>query len=280
MDKPAANPQSQQPIGVFDSGVGGLSVLRRIRALLPAESLHYVADSRHLPYGDKTVEQVRQRVFRIAGRLIDQGAKALVVACNTATAAAIHELREAYPLPIIGMEPGVKPAVESSRSGVVGILATQGTLQSDKFTRLVSRFGTGAEVIVQPCPGLVERIEQGRLDDAETETLLQRYLQPLREKGADALVLGCTHYPFVRPLIERLAGPGVQVIDTGWAVARQVQRQLDSADLLNKGGNSEVRFFTTGTPEQQSTLFQRLWGEAMAVRALPEEPVLRVLHHG
>lgn len=263
---------SQQPIGVFDSGVGGLSVLAHIRRRLPRERLIYAADSAHVPYGDKPTAEIRRRSLTVAESLLGLGAKALVVACNTATAAAIHDLRGHYPhLPIVGMEPGVKPAVALSRARKVGVLATTGTLRSGRFNHLLERYGGGAEVIMQPCPGLVERVERGELSDGVTEALLKRYLEPLLENGVDSLVLGCTHYPFLIPLIERLAGPNVTVIDTGPAVARQVEQRLAGQGLLNghqAGGG--IRFFTSGELDLHRPLFERLWGESLLLEPLPE----------
>ncbi|OGT91500.1 MAG: glutamate racemase [Gammaproteobacteria bacterium RIFOXYA12_FULL_61_12] len=273
MHKPLpAEATSQQPIGVFDSGVGGLSVLAHIRRRLPRERLIYAADSAHVPYGDKPTAEIRRRSLAVAESLLGLGAKALVVACNTATAVAIHDLRNHYPhLPIVGMEPGVKPAVAQSRARKVGVLATTGTLRSGRFSHLLERHGGGAEVIMQPCPGLVERVERGELSDGITEALLKRYLEPLLENGVDSLVLGCTHYPFLIPLIERLAGPGVTVIDTGPAVARQVEQRLSGQDLLNghqAGGG--IRFFTSGELDRHRSMFERLWGESLLLESLPE----------
>ena len=195
------------PIGVFDSGVGGLSVLREIRRELPFEDLLYVADSGHAPYGDKSPEAIEARATAIAEFLIGEGAKAVVVACNTATGAAARLLRARYPVPIVAMEPAVKPAVELTRTGVVGVLATRRTLASNSFTVLLGRIGGAAEILLQPCPGLVERVEAGDLDGDATRALLRDYLGPLIERGADTIVLGCTHYPHLRPLIGELAGP-------------------------------------------------------------------------
>jgi len=273
MHKPLpAEVTSQQPIGVFDSGVGGLSVLAHIRRRLPRERLIYAADSAHVPYGDKPTAEIRRRSLAVAESLLGLGAKALVVACNTATAVAIHDLRNHYPhLPIVGMEPGVKPAVAQSRARKVGVLATTGTLRSGRFSHLLERHGGGAEVIMQPCPGLVERVERGELSDGITEALLKRYLEPLLENGVDSLVLGCTHYPFLIPLIERLAGPGVTVIDTGPAVARQVEQRLAGQCLLNghqAGGG--IRFFTSGELDRHRSMFERLWGESLLLEPLPE----------
>ncbi len=264
---------SAAPIGVMDSGVGGLSVLHEIRTLLPAESLLYVADSAHLPYGDKTPAFVRQRVNHIAESLINMEAKALVVACNTATAAAVESLRERFAVPVIGMEPGVKPAVLGSRRGVVGILATEGMVKSNRMRELVQRFAGGVEVVIQPCPGLVEQVEHHALHTPETARLLKGYLAPITEQGADTLVLGCTHYPFLQPLIEDLLGPGVSVINTGEAVARRLQHLLDEAGLLNPGiAAGDVHFLSSGNGEQQRPLISRLWGEEVEVSPLVESP--------
>jgi len=247
-------------------------VLAHIRRRLPRERLIYAADSAHVPYGDKPTAEIRRRSLAVAESLLGLGAKALVVACNTATAVAIHDLRNHYPhLPIVGMEPGVKPAVAQSRARKVGVLATTGTLRSGRFSHLLERHGGGAEVIMQPCPGLVERVERGELSDGITEALLKRYLEPLLENGVDSLVLGCTHYPFLIPLIERLAGPGVTVIDTGPAVARQVEQRLSGQDLLNghqAGGG--IRFFTSGELDRHRSMFERLWGESLLLESLPE----------
>lgn len=257
-----------RPIGVFDSGVGGLSVLRHLHARLPHEHLLYVADSAFIPYGDKPAALVRERSFHIAERLIGLGAKLLVVACNTATAAAIHELRTHYALPIVGMEPGVKPGVSHSRSRRVGILATAGTLRSSKFATLMERYGAGAEVFLQPCPGLVEQIEAGALESSATRAMLQRFLAPLLEKGVDTVVLGCTHYPFVQPLIEQIVGSHIQVIDTGPAVARQVERLLAEHAIANRQNRGAVRFFSSGESASLQALFTTLWGAPVALEAL------------
>lgn len=263
-------PHPNAPIGIMDSGAGGLSVLQQVRKRLPDEPLLYAADSAHIPYGDKTPAFVRQRVDLVAESLVAMGAKALVVACNTATAAAVESLRERLAMPVVGMEPGVKPAVLSSRSGVVGILATAGMVNSQRMHSLVQRFAGEREVIVQACPGLVEQVERHALATPQTAEMLQRYLEPLLARGADTVVLGCTHYPFLRPLIERLAGNGVTVIDTGEAVARRLQQLLDEGGLLSSGANATIRYFTTASAPSQSTLFSRLLGEAVTVEPLPE----------
>jgi glutamate racemase len=258
-----------RPIGVFDSGVGGLSVLRHIRAALPEENLLYVADSGHAPYGDKPPQFIEARALAIAEFLVAADAKALVVACNTATAAAIVSLRAKFDLPVVGMEPAVKPAVEATRCGVIGVLATAGTLESAQFAGLVERFGSRARVIVQPCPGLVEQVERGDLAGPATRSLLGRFLRPLLEQGVDTLVLGCTHYPFLAPLVSEMA-PGVALIETGAAVARQLARRLEEESLLveRSGGGSE-RFCSSGDPRRLEDLLPQLWGRGLPVERLP-----------
>lgn len=221
------------PIGVFDSGVGGLSVLRELRSLLPAESFIYYADSAHCPYGGKPAAAIQARAVAITEELLAAGAKLIVVACNTATIAAVEQLRASYPIPFVGMEPAVKPACVLTKAGVVGVLATGAALGGEKFHRLVAEHGGGVRVITQPCPGLVECVEAGDLDGPRVRERVARYLEPLRAAGADVLVLGCTHYPFLRPLIQQLAGPSVTLLDTGAAVARQTRRVLEREDLLS-----------------------------------------------
>lgn len=256
------------PIGVFDSGVGGLSVLREIATLLPSESLLYVADSGHVPYGEKTADYIRQRSRSITEFLLDQGAKAIVVACNTATAAAVADLREHYSVPIIGMEPAVKPAAAATRSGVVGVLATTGTLQSARFAALLDRFAGSVTVVTQPCPGLVELIEAGELDGPRMTELLLAYTAPLIDAGCDTLILGCTHYPFVRPALERMLPEHIKLIDTGAAVARQVAARLGHHQLLSHGPERAPLFWSSGDRSVLETVLPTLWGGNAAVRQL------------
>jgi len=274
---------AQQPIGVFDSGVGGLSVLREIRRELPHEDLIYVADTAHAPYGDKPMEAVEARSVAVTERLLELGAKAVVVACNTATGAAARVLRERYPVPIVAMEPAVKPALERSRTGVVAVLATRRTLESEKFGLLLQRQVTAAEVLLQPCSGLVERVEAGDLDGADTRSMLADYLGPLMERGADTIVLGCTHYPFLTPLIGELAGAGVAVLDSGAAVARQLRRRLAESGLLAPGQRpGSERFLTSGCPVGSRPLMARLWGRGLVLEPLhrgdPAEAIAAAVH--
>ena len=257
---------SAQPIGVFDSGVGGLSVLREIRRLLPAEDLVYVADSRHCPYGAKPPNEIAARAQAITNFLIEEhGAKQIVVACNTATVAALDALRATFALPIVGMEPAVKPAAAATRTGVVGVLATGTTLAGSRFARLVERYGDGIEIVTQPCPGLVEQVEAGDLDGRRTRALVRSYVGELLARGADALVLGCTHYPFLRQTIAQEAGPKVTVIDTGPAVARQVVRLLPCPRQV---GHGTTRFYTSGDVALGWRLIEQLWGEPVRLSVM------------
>jgi glutamate racemase len=232
---------------VFDSGVGGLSVLIEIRRELPHEDLLYVADSGHAPYGDKPADEIQERAHAIVDFLVGRGAKAIVVACNTATGVSVDALRERWSIPIVGIEPAIKPGVATTKSGVVGVLATSQTIASTRFSRLVGTFGTGVDVIAQPCPGLVERIEEGDFSGVATRHLIESYVRPLVEKGADTIVLGCTHYPFVTTVIAETAGPGVAIIDPAAAVARELRRRLERAgSLTREAGAGTTRFWSSG----------------------------------
>ncbi len=263
-----ALPSADGPVGIFDSGVGGLSVLRHIHAQLPQEHLLYFADSGFAPYGEKTDEWLVQRSLAIASFLISRGAKALVVACNTATVAAIKALRHAHPsLPIVGVEPGLKPGAAATRNGKVAVLATESTLRGEKFLALRDQIGAAshAEFLLQPCGGLVERIEMGELSSAETVALLDGFLAPLLDQGADTVVLGCTHYPFVRDAIAQVVAArgaaDVTLIDTGDAVARQLARLLESAALQRPGGTpAHLHCFTSGNPDAIGKAFSDLLG--------------------
>jgi glutamate racemase len=263
--------QAEKAVGVFDSGVGGLSVLSQIRKYLPGEHLVYVADSAYIPYGCKTSEDVRDRCLLVAKFLLNQNIKALVVACNTATSMAVHTLRTELDIPVIGMEPPVKPAVHGSREGVVGVLATSGTLNSDRFNRLRLRFAVQAELFVQPCPGLVELIEQGDLQTDQMRNLLASYLQPLLDEGVDTLVLGCTHYPFILPLIRQIAGDSVSIVDTGDAIARELKRQLHTHSLLSENHqDGEVQFWSTGDTVAVQPVLSCLWGEKISLNSIDD----------
>ncbi|HEU4850819.1 MAG TPA: glutamate racemase [Telluria sp.] len=262
------------PVGVFDSGVGGLSVLRHIRALLPHEHLLYFADSGFAPYGDKPEQVVAERSLAIARFLVARGAKALVVACNTATVAAIRLLRQHYPdMPIVGVEPGLKPAAAASRNGKVGVLATEGTLCGEKFRLLMDQVSeaSGAQFLLRGCTGLADRIELGELGSEATISMLEGYVTPLLDQGADTLVLGCTHYPFVQSAIEEIvhrhAGRAVTLIDTGDAVARQLERLLAAASLLRApAGTATIECYTTASGAALGAAFENLLGYSGVVR--------------
>jgi glutamate racemase len=258
-----------RPIGVFDSGVGGLSVLRAIRQELPAEDLVYVADSAYAPYGDKPEAVIEQRANAIVEFLVGQHVKAVVVACNTATGVSAETLRSQFSLPIVAIEPALKPAVAQTTTGVVGVLATTRTLASQKFLRLMEAHGKGVEVLLQACPGLVQQVERGEFDSAATRALLDGYVRPLVARGADALVLGCTHYPFLRPLLAEVAGPAVSLIDPAIPVARELHRRLDAAGLLAGGERlGTERFFTTGSVDSVTRVIGQLWPGNVRVDSL------------
>jgi glutamate racemase len=261
---------SERSIGVFDSGVGGLSVLREIRRELPFENLLYVADSGYAPYGDRPAAFVQQRSRTVVEFLIGKGAKAIVVACNTATAVAVDSLRSIFTMPVIAIEPAVKPAAATTRSGVVGVLATTNTLTSTKFVKLVEQYADGASVLTQASPGLVEQVESGELSGERTRALVERYVDPLLEEGADTLVLGCTHFPFLTPLIQEVAGPNVAVIDPAVAVAREVRRRLKTAAFLSASTTPGwEQFWTSGPVDAVAPLVSRLWGKDAVVNRLP-----------
>jgi glutamate racemase len=255
-------------IGIFDSGVGGLSVLREIVRQLPQQDIVYLADSAHVPYGDRDAEQIRAFSRAITAFLIEQGAAVVVVACNTASAAALYPLRERFDLPIVGMEPAVKPAAQQTRSQHVGVIATRATFQGELFAQLVERFARDTVVHTQVCPGLVERVEAGLVDDAGTEALLRQYLAPMLEAGIDSLVLGCTHYPFLRPALVRVVGPDVTVIDPAPAVARQTGRMLSGMGGLRQEGTGQVTYFTTGDVHTFEAKVRRLVKFPGPVRAV------------
>lgn len=258
----------QAPIGVFDSGVGGLSVLREIHRLLPSENLLYLADSAYCPYGGRPVEQIQARAATITRWLLARGAKLVVVACNTATVTAIQYLRGRFDVPFVGLEPAIKPAAALTRSGVVGVMATEVTARGERLRSLVQRYASGVQVLTQPCPGLADRVEAGDLDGPETRALLRDFTAPLLARGADTIVLGCTHYPFLRPAIQEIVGPAVLLLETGEPVARQAARVLAERTLANPSpGQGTIRFFTTADAASVGPTISRLWGSAINVEA-------------
>jgi glutamate racemase len=258
------------PIAIFDSGVGGLSVLRHITARLPREDLIYVADQAHVPYGPRPAEEVRAFSVGIARFFLAQGARLIVVACNTATAAALTALRETFPqMPFVGMEPAVKPGARETRTGRVGVLATAGTFESQRYADLMARYASDVRLYEDPCRGLVPLIEAGQLDGGETERLLRRCLAPMLASGVDTIVLGCTHYPFVLPFITRLVGPEVAIIDPAPAVARQTQSLLVQHELATtRVGQGRLLLYTTGDPGPFATLAVRLLDRPVAVSGM------------
>lgn len=257
---------STAPVGIFDSGVGGLSVARQIHDALPAEDLLYFADTAFCPYGDRSTEEVRARSLAIGRHLEERGAKTLVVACNTASGAALEVLREALTIPVIGLEPAVKPAVRDSAAGRVGVMATTGTLRSERYARLVTAYANGATVIPQPCPGLADAIEEGLLEGDELDRVLAPYVAPLREAGVDTVVLGCTHYVFVRDAIQRGFGPGVRLVDSGSAIARRTRSILtDLGALAPENHAGGIRVLTTASVAEVAPTTARLWGAPLPV---------------
>ncbi len=261
---------SSRPIGVFDSGVGGLSVLRCMREELPCENFLYVADSGFAPYGDKPAQYIEARAFAVTSFLKAQDAKAIVLACNTATAVAVAKLRSAFDIPIIGMEPGVKPAIAASQCKIVGIMATTETLKSEKFSLLVKRFGSECAIITQPCPGLAEQVERFDIRSKKTLHLLEKYVGAIVDKGVDIIVLGCTHYLFLARIIQEIAGEGVKVIDTGVAVAREVRRRLEAAGILSDQSNTGVEsFWSSGEINSVQKIINQLWSSDALVKTLP-----------
>ncbi|VVE49864.1 glutamate racemase [Pandoraea horticolens] len=263
---------SNAPIGVFDSGLGGLSVLQAVRALLPHESLLYVADSHFAPYGERPDSFIEQRSLAIGRWLRERGAKALVVACNTATAHGVAALRADASWPVVGVEPGIKPAAAASRSGVIGVLATAATLRSARFADLLARHtAQGQRFLCQPGHGLVERIEAGDIGSPEVMALLDRFIEPMVAQGADTLVLGCTHYPFLIPAIRQCFDTALTLIDTGEAIARQLQRRLETDGLKASqpsGGHGSLQLMTTANAKALQTMADRLLPNAPRVQTV------------
>jgi glutamate racemase len=264
----ALDPKS--PIGIFDSGVGGISVLRAIRVQMPEESIIYFGDQGHVPYGSRSMEEIQSFSEAITRFLLEQGAKILVVACNTASAAALKFLREKFPeIPFVGMEPAVKPAAEKTRTGKVGVLATPATFQGALYASVVERFANGVELFQSTCPGLVQQIEQGNLNGAETRRILENALTPMLEQNIDTVVLGCTHYPFVIPLIQQIVGEGVRVIDPAPAVAKQTGRLLEARRMKSKSAeDGYVRFYTSGESETLKSQLPTLLGASGEVQKI------------
>ncbi|MCL2000882.1 MAG: glutamate racemase [Planctomycetes bacterium] len=264
----ASNPAASLPIGIFDSGLGGLSILKEIERELPRERLVYFADNLHLPYGSKSLAEVWEFCAAIAGRLIEYPVKAVVVACNTASAASLKRLRQVFPVtPFIGMEPAVKPAAAATRSRKVGVLATQSTFQGELFESVVERFASDMEVLRQPCPGLAEFIERHSTDHPGLKPRLEKFIQPLLERGVDNLVLACTHYSLVREVIQEVAGQGVAVIDPSPAIASRARQVLAESGLLaGSDGRGGGVFYASGDAEAFSRAASRILGRGIIAR--------------
>jgi glutamate racemase len=261
------NPAADQPIGVFDSGLGGLSVVKAIRQALPAEHIIYFGDNAHMPYGDKSLDVIRLLSERIVAFLLEKQCKMIVIACNTASAAALKYLREIYPEVIfVGMEPAVKPAAEQTATGVVGVIATTATFQGELFASVVERFAQHVKVLNQPCPGLVQQIEAGETESPETEKMLRNWLAPMQAQNMDTLVLACTHYPFVIPTLKKILGDKVRIIDPAPAIAARIQFLLQQDGKINPAAeNGSITYYTSGQPEQFRNTMKLLSGVDTAV---------------
>jgi glutamate racemase len=260
---------SEAPVGIFDSGVGGLSVLREIRAALPAESIYYVADSANAPWGDKPPSFVRDRGLKIAQFLVVCGVKAIVIGSNTGTAGSAEALRGTLTVPVVGIEPGIKPAVAATKTRVIGAIVPAAVSESDRLASLLDRFGSDVRVVIQPVPGLVEHVEAADLDGPELKRMVEGYIRPMLDAGADTIVLGSTHYVFLKPLIAQLAGPNVTLIETGAAVARRLAQVLAERHLAATGRQAQERFWTSGDPATSARVMSALLGRHVEVEKLP-----------
>jgi len=257
-------------IGVFDSGLGGLSVLRHLQRELSDESFLYVADSAHAPYGDKAELYIQQRCLLIADFLSEQEVSAIVVACNTATAAAVAMIRERLDIPVIAIEPALKPAALSTKTGCIGVLATASTLQSKQYKNLQQKFSDDIEYFEQAAHGLVELVEAGLINDEKTHQLLEQYLQPMLKQGVDTIVLGCTHYPFLQPLIEYIVADAAVVIDTGAAIAEQLKKVLSEHQLsAHSEKANQDRYFSSSDTVYSQKMIERLLQKRVNVEKLP-----------
>ena len=274
------NVSAASPIGIYDSGVGGLTVWRAVRELLPREDLIYFADQANVPYGERSLEEVRLLAEAVTRYLMDEGAKLIVMACNTASAAALKHLRGLYPdYLFVGMEPAVKPAAEQTLSGKVGVLATPSTFQGELYASVVERFAHDVQVFQATCPGLVRQIEKGYLDTPKTRQILEEALEPMLREEVDTLVMGCTHFPFVIPLIREIVGEDVRVIDPAPAVARQVRRVLEGRRLLAERKRAgKRRFLTSAEAVKMEVILPELIGVSSKVRRVVWQPDGESLH--
>lgn len=260
---------SLQPIGIFDSGIGGLPIAQKVCELMPDEEVFYVADTAFAPYGEKSESDILQRAITVVEFLLSKNVKAIVVACNTATMVAINTLRERYDIPFIGVEPGVKPAAIHTKTGVVGVLATEKTLSSQAFDALAKRVAGHVEVVIQPSPQLVRLVESLQLSGEQVEQAVNRYVQPLMLQNADTIILGCTHFTHLHAVIKQSAGTGVEVISTEYAVAKEVRRRLMAQGLEKTASLAKGRVQCTFYSNGDLTLFSRqvavLWGSSQKI---------------
>jgi glutamate racemase len=257
------------PIGMLDSGLGGLSILREVRRLLPHEDVLYFADQAHVPYGVRDIAEIRDFVRAITRFFLQRHAKAVVIACNAASAAALHHVREVFPrVPFVGMEPAVKPAAASTRAGAIGVLTTAATYQGELFASVVDQFAKDVRVVTQVCPEFVTLVEAGELDGPRVREVARTYLEPVLASGVDQLVLGCTHFPFLTKVLQEIAGPEIAVVDPSAAIARQTTRVI--SDYSHPGDyQGASTFFTSGDPEQLQRVASHLLEEPIA----PEQVV-------
>ena len=253
------------PIAVIDSGIGGMSTLSYISTILPSENIIYIADSNYAPYGGKSDQEITARMLKIFDFLLSKKTKLFVLACNTATAASIAKLRERYPYPIIGMEPAVKPAAKTTQNHKVGILATAGTLKSAKFAALLDTYAIDdINFYTQPCEGLVEFIENGDIECKELKILLDKYLNPLLKENIDTLILGCTHYWFIKDLIKEIIGDQIKIIDTNQAVANHVKNTLVELKVLNKNNHGHIEFWSNSKKSNTKEIINKYWAKNRA----------------
>lgn len=259
---------NRAPVGILDSGFGGLSVLRAVRELLPHESTVFAADCEGAPWGDRSDEYILQRLDGLVDFLVGQGVKAIVIACNTATAVGVAPLRARLSLPIVGIEPAVLPGCRETKTKVIGVLATTKTVHSAKYQQLKAHAPAGVRILDTACPGLMECVEKGSFFSEETIALARQYVAPLVAQGADRLVLGCTHYPFLADAIRRAAGPGVELIDPSPAVARQLRRLLAARDALSDDTRPTARYFVTGANAERQQVLRRLMDDDARLESL------------
>jgi len=243
------------PIGILDSGLGGLSIFNEVRKVMPDEPIVYFGDSAWCPYGTREADEIQRRVFAVTDYLLDQGCKLIIIACNSATIHAVEAARAAYPVPFVGMEPGIKPAAALTKTGTVGVLATEASLAGEKFHKLLSAHSNGLRIITRPCPSFVEIVELGELEGAKARAIVEEETRPLTDAGADVLVLGCTHYHFLKPLIKDVVGSDVEILDTGAAVARHAQSLVENPSSTPEPSH---QIFTTGNLSNLEQLFPKL----------------------